>query len=325
VVHPAPFLRGAVFPPVAGIAYPRAAQDDRLPADTWAMASYPVGVRLEFLSDCDAVDVAYETSGEAGHRPGDGSDWSVWRGGAQISSAPCPGGAGVARLPLAGPHVGRPTTVYLPEGMRPSITDVRAVGTGTFEPAPALPRWISYGDSIAEGWVASAPALTWVSTVAREQGLDVANLGYAGAARGEIVSAEQIAGLAADVISIAYGTNCWSKIAFSADMIGAGLTAFLRIFRARHPETPIVVISPIVRPQGEATPNVLGTTLAELRDRMEDTVAEHIAAGDRALRLVRGNGLVGESELADGIHPNDAGHRAMATALGPEIARALNA
>jgi lysophospholipase L1-like esterase len=323
-VHPDPFLRGAVFPPVDGIAYPRAAKDDRLPADTWAMAGYPVGVRLEFVSDCAAVDIGYETQAGAGHRPGDGAEWSVWRGGAQICATPAVVGKGVARLSLAGPQPDQPATVYLPEGMRPSITDVSAVGSGSIEPAPAQPRWISYGDSIAEGWVASAPALTWVATAAREQRLDVANLGYAGAARGEIASAEQVAGLAADVISIAYGTNCWSKVAFSADMIAAGLTAFLRIVRSRHPETPVVVISPIVRPQGEATPNVLGATLTHLRERMEDTVDELITAGDRALRLVRGGGLVGEAELADGIHPNDAGHRAMATALGPEIRRALS-
>jgi lysophospholipase L1-like esterase len=324
VARPDPFLRGAVFPSVDGIAYPRAAKDDRLPADTWAMAGYPVGVRLELSSDCEAVDVAYETRGPAGHRPGDGSDWSVWRGGARIFSTPCQEGVGVARLSLAGPHADQPATVYLPEGMRPSITDVAAVGAGAIEPAPAQPRWICYGDSIAEGWVASAPALTWVATVAREQALDVANLGYAGAARGEVVSAEQVAALAADVISIAYGTNCWSKVAFSTDMIAAGLTAFLRIVRTRHPRTPIVVISPILRPQGEATPNILGATLADLRSRMEETVEELIVAGDDALRLVRGGGLVGESELADGIHPNDAGHRAMAIALGPEIASALS-
>lgn len=322
-MDPDPFLRGAVFPAVDGIAYPRAAKDDRLPADTWAMASYPAGVRLEFVTDCDAVDIAYETRGQAGHRVGDGADWSVWRGGVEISSTPCADGVGVARLSLAGPHLDQPATVYLPEGMRPSITDVTAVGSGAIEPAPARHRWVSYGDSIAEGWVASAPALTWVATVAREQGLDVANLGYAGAARGEIASAEQVAGLSADVISIAYGTNCWSKVAFSTDMIAAGLAAFLRIVRTRHPQTPIVVISPIVRPQGEATPNVLGATLADLRTRMEDTVDELVAAGDRTLRLVRGGGLVAEAELADGIHPNDAGHRAMATALGPELARAL--
>jgi lysophospholipase L1-like esterase len=323
-MRPDPFLRGVVFPSADGVGYPRAAKDERLPADTWEMASYPVGVRLEFVSDCEAVDIGYETRTAAGRRPGDGAEWAVWRGGGQICATPAVVGTGVARLSLAGPHPDQPATVYLPEGMRPTITSVAPVGAGTLEPAPALPRWVCYGDSIAEGWVASAPALTWVATAAREQRLDVANLGYAGAARGEIVSAEQVAGLPADVISIAYGTNCWSKVPFSADMIGAGFEAFLRVVRARHADTPVVVVSPILRPQAETTPNVLGATLADLRRRMEDTVAALIDAGDRSLRLVPGANLVGESELADGIHPDDAGHRAMASALGPVLAAAFS-
>ena len=47
-----------------------------------------------------------------------------------------------------------PVVVYLPEGMRPVVLAVRAFG-GTIEPAPGRPRWLAYGDSIAEGWIAT--------------------------------------------------------------------------------------------------------------------------------------------------------------------------
>ena len=50
--------------------------------------------------------------------------------------------------------------VYLPEGMRPVVLAVRAFG-GTLEPAPVRPRWLAYGDSIAEGWIASGPVGAW--------------------------------------------------------------------------------------------------------------------------------------------------------------------
>jgi len=39
--------------------------------------------------------------------------------------------------------------------MRPTVLSIEPVG-GRIEPAPPQPRWIAYGDSIAEGWIASA-------------------------------------------------------------------------------------------------------------------------------------------------------------------------
>ena len=77
----------------------------------------------------------------------------------------------------------------------------------------------------------------------RQRSLDVVNLGYAGSARGEIVSAEQLASLTADVISVAHGTNCWSRTPHSEAMFRAGLEAFFDLLRQGHPRTPIVAIS----------------------------------------------------------------------------------
>ena len=156
--------------------------------------------------------------------------------------------------------VARPTNavlVHLPEGMRPIVRAVRAFG-GSLEPAPRQPRWLAYGDSIAEGWIAGGPIGAWPAVAGRRFGLDVVNLGYAGAARGEIPSAEHVAGLDADVISISHGTNCWSRIPYSVAMFRAQTEAFLTIVRAGHPDTPIVVTSPILRPDAETTTNLFG-------------------------------------------------------------------
>ena len=72
------------------------------------------------------------------------------------------------------------------------------------------------------------------------------------------MSAEQIAKLDADVISISHGTNCWTRIPFSAALFRENTRAFLRIVREGHPDVPIVVTSPVLRPDAEATPNRLG-------------------------------------------------------------------
>jgi hypothetical protein len=79
---------------------------------------------------------------------------SFRRGCAPASSA----GEGTACL-AAGSSAGRALT-HSPEGMRPTVLGLRALGGG-IAPAPEQPRWIRYGDSIAEGWRASEPAGAW--------------------------------------------------------------------------------------------------------------------------------------------------------------------
>jgi len=322
-----PFLRGCVWPAAPGVPYPRCdpgPAGQRLPADTRAAASLPVGVRLELAGEAEAVEIDYRTeTAELGYRgPGAGTSFALFRGEQLVSEAPAALGAGTVRL-AAGRGPAR-AIVYLPEAMRPELLALRAVG-GAFEPAPHEPRWLCYGDSIAEGWKASAPAWAWPAQLGRRHGLDVANLGYAGAARGEIASAEELAALPADAITIAHGTNCWTRTPHSAALFAEGLRAFLAIVREGHPETPIVALSPILRLDAERKPNRLGAALADLRAAFERVVQERIAAGDTHLALVPGGELVPPAELPDGIHPDDRGHARIAQAVGRVLEAQLRA
>lgn len=330
--QPEPFLRGCAFPAVAGVPYPRADPADagRLPADTWASAQLPVGVRLEVTGDAKAVEVSYRTStDDLGYRgPGAGTSFTCWRKDRLVDEAAAGLGEGVARLSLegGGKEDGRPgggrAVIYLPEGMRPLVAAVEGVG-GRISAAPPQPRWVVYGDSIAEGWIASTPACAWPAVAGRRHGLDVVNLGYAGAARGEIVSAEQIAAMEADVISISHGTNCWTRIPHSAGMMRETTRAFLDVVRQGHPDTPIVVVSPVIRPDAEESPNRLGATLGDLRAAVEEVAEARVAAGDSSLLLIRGGPILSEEHLPDGIHPGDEGHRLLASVVGPAVDAAL--
>jgi lysophospholipase L1-like esterase len=312
-----PFLRGCAWQASADVPYPRADPADarRLPLDTWGAARLPAGVRLELVGDASHIDVEYRTTTDSfGYRgPAAGCAFEVWRGDRKVDSQPAALGPNAVRLRI-GEGDGR-VVVYLPEGMKPMVRALAAVG-GKIEPAPAQPRWVAYGDSITEGWSASSPSRCWLAIAGREIAMNTINLGFAGSARGEIVLAQQIAALDADVITVAYGTNCWSTIPHSADMVRANTAAFLRIVRAAHPRVPMLVVSPLIRPDAEDGPNALGTTLAEIRAAIEQTVAER---NDPLTALLPGADLVPPDLLTDGIHPGDDGHRILATRIGDQV------
>jgi lysophospholipase L1-like esterase len=327
------FLRGCAFAPHADAPYPRANLDDRrLPADIAAAARVPAGVSLAVSGgSATAIELSYTTAPAAGglRGPSYGTTFAVYPASSSPASSPAGGdrpsaevparpGAGTVRLPLPGSG---PVTVYVPEGMAPALNGITGLG-GAIAPAPPQRRWLAYGDSITEGWGASAPGRTWLATAARRLDLEAVNFGYAGSGRGELVVAEAMAGVPADVITVAFGTNCWGMIAFSEELLAATVRAFVASVRVGHPHTPIVAVSPIVRPDAETTPNRLGVTLAGLRAAYERAVLS-LGKADAGITLVRGGELVTAGQLADGIHPDDAGHAALAAVVGPAVGAAL--
>ncbi|WP_415948518.1 GDSL-type esterase/lipase family protein [Streptomyces sp. KLOTTS4A1] len=307
---------------------------DRLPGDTWERATVPAGVRLEFVAEeVRDLEVTYTASPPL---PADAYRsvepvFTLLRGEEVVAEAPARAGRDrVVRLPAtggagrrgpeaAGTH-GTATldgayTLHLPEVLRPVVREVRPVG-GTLRPAAARPRWLVYGDSISEGWTTSRPHLAWPSRVGRTLGLDAVNLGYAGSARGELASAQQLARIPSDLITLAFGTNCWSRTPSSSALVHETTLAFLGLVRVARPEVPLLVLSPVLRPDAETTPNALGASLAELRAAQERAVTD---TADRHTYLLSGAELIASEHLADGVHPGDEGHAAIAL----EVARAL--
>ncbi len=289
---------------------------DHLPNDVWSAATLPVGVRIELVGDARAVNIAYETTSvDFGYRgEGAGCTFSAYRNGQKISEVEATLGDAVVRLELSG-EPSKPVVVYLPEAMRPTIKSISAEA-GAIEPATRQPRWLAYGDAVTQGWLASSPAMAWPAVAGRKLGLDVCNMGFAGSARGETFSAATLADIPAEAVSISYGMNCWSRIPHTPGLLSEGLRAFIAIVRAAHAEIPVVVVSPLLRPDAEEAPNRLGATMADLRMAMEETVHELVAAGDAHLHLVEGSSVVGEADLADGIYPGDEGHKRIAAAVG---------
>jgi lysophospholipase L1-like esterase len=304
------------------IDYPRVKPgDSRIPVDTFDSAAIPAGLRLELIAPRGALEIELECkppgagagagAGAANGRPA----VELWQRGRLLETVPALRGLATVRLSAPGGRV----TVYLPDSMRPRPLRLRAA-SGVIDQPAQRQRWLAYGDSITEGMVASAPSRAWPAVVGRALDVEVINLGFAGAARGEIALAEQMVALGGDAFSVAVGTNCWSRVPTSVAQMEANMEAFLAVLRQARPGVPILVVSPILRPDAETTPNRLGATLEDLR-----AAIERAAQATPGTRLIRGRDLVKAEQLPDDLHPDDDGHAALAAAVAPVLAAAIGA
>lgn len=249
---PEPFLRGVAWLDKGRPVRADPADTMRLPWDTGERATLPIGVRLEFTTaTARAVEIRYRATvpGPTDALRDLAHLFSLWdRHGVVTEVVTEPAAESVVRIELGGGH--GPFTIHPPEAQSPLILGLRGIG-GTLAPPPPAPRWVVHGDSITEGWWSTRPAHGWPAVTGRALGWDTVNLGYAGAARGELATAEQLAGLPADVLTLAFGTNCWSRVPFSVPMLYETTRAFLELVRQGHPRTPLLLVSPSCGP----TPN----------------------------------------------------------------------
>lgn len=319
---PQPFLRGIAWLDEGRPVRADPADTMRLPWDTGERSTLPIGVRLEFTTEtARAVEIRYRATvpGPTDALRDLAHGFALWdRHGVVAEVFTDPAAEAVVRIDLGGGN--GPFTIYPPETQSPRILGLRGIG-GPLAPAPPAPRWVVHGDSITEGWWSTRPAHGWPAVTGRALGWDTVNLGYAGAARGELATAEQLAGLPADVLTLAFGTNCWSRVPFSAPLLYETTRAFLELVRQGHPRTPLLLVSPVLRPDAERTPNKLGATLGALRDAMERATRDRIAAGDDRLAVLPGRDLLGPEHLADGLHPNDSGHQVLGLAVATALRR----
>ncbi|MEU9866045.1 GDSL-type esterase/lipase family protein [Streptomyces sp. NPDC047971] len=320
-LDPSPYLRGTAW--LDGGRAVRADPADlaRLPWDTAERAALPIGVRVEFAAapGTRAVELRYRAA-----VPGTGDAlralrhcFALWRDDrclGETFTEP----AEEATIALELPPDGGTFAVHLPESQAPVVLGLRA-RDGALSPAPRRPRWLVHGDSITEGWWSTRPAHSWPATAGRRLGLDTVNLGYAGGARGELPLAEQLASLPGELVTLAFGTNCWSRAPCSASWLYETVRAYVGLVRRGHPDAPLLVLSPVLRPEAETTPNVLGATLEDLRGAMEEAGRDLVAQGDARLLVLSGRSLLDPEDLADGLHPNDRGHARMAAAVADAL------
>ena len=342
----------------------RGALTERLPASARAqlvdpaigfVSSMPSGGRLEFVTDSTTVELeAVFTRLEYGGVTPHTATIDVAVDGEVVSSEALTA-TDVIRFPdrtspdfemvhtdpsvirFDGLAAGRKhVEVWLAQNATAMLRELRLDDDATIESAPpsGRRRWVHYGSSISHCLEAEHPTGTWPAVAARSVGVDLYSLGFAGQCQLDQFAARTIRDLPADLISLKLGINVVNADSMRERAFVPAVHGLLDTIRDGHPDTPILVISPIVCPVAEEHPGptlptadgrfavidrpaelMLGAlTLSRIRELLEVVVLQRVGAGDTNLYYLHGFELFGPADvddLLDGLHPNSVGYRRM--------------
>ncbi|MEU7334902.1 GDSL-type esterase/lipase family protein [Streptomyces sp. NPDC007074] len=256
------------------------------------------------------------------------------------SATATPGPVGTVRFDGL-PAGAKDVEIWLPHNETTELVALRS--DAPVEPVPdrGRPVWLHHGSSISHGSDAASPTTTWPALAAALGGVELINLGLGGSALLDPFTARVLRDTPADLISVKIGINLVNTDLMRLRAFAPAVHGFLDTIREGHPDTPLLVVSPILCPLHEDTPGPSAPDLGalstgRLRFRAVGDPAE-TAAGKLTLRIIRaeldrivrqraaedpylhhldGRELYGEADatelpLPDGLHPDAATHRRM--------------
>jgi GDSL-like Lipase/Acylhydrolase family len=236
--------------------------------------------------------------------------------------------------------------IWFPTNSSVELRSLRIADGATASAAPVTRRrWTHYGSSISHCMDVDRPFDAWPVMVAHEHGLELTDFGLAGQCQLDPFMGRVIRDTPADVISLKVGINLVNAASMTERTFTPAVHGLLDQVRDGHPDTPLLVVSPIFCPSAEdhpgptvpsgngrfvvlpAAPEVrpLGLTLRRIREMLAGIVAQRRAAGDTALHHLDGLSLFGAADahlLYDDLHPSPEGYALLgrrfgAAAFGP--------
>lgn len=179
------------------------------------------------------------------------------------------------------------------------------------------PRWLTYGSSITQCAGANRPSQTWPALVARHFNWNLTSMGYGGQCQFDQIVARTIADQQVDRISCCLGINTVAGT-FSPRTWQPAVEGLIFTIRDKHPNTPLLIISPIAAPNREynlAENSHMG--LIPMRQMLEESYEKFRAAGDRNIYYLNGLEVLNVEEahqhlLSDLVHPSGEGYLYMA-------------
>jgi hypothetical protein len=106
-------------------------------------------------------------------------------------------------------------------------------------------RWLHHGSSISHGYRAASTTGTWPVVAALRAGVDLTSVAFSGNAMLDPFTARTMRDAPADLISLKVGINLVNGDVMRLRAFRPAVHGFLDTIRDGHPDTPIVVASPI--------------------------------------------------------------------------------
>ena len=273
------------------------------------------GIRLRFHSDTTEIALAFESIQEA-------TSIDCLIEGKLLASNRIQAGAG--RTEWKGlPPGSKCIDLWLPQNTGMTINslmvDDEAVAEALHDPRL---KWITYGSSITQCAGAESPSCTWPSIASRELDINLTCLGFSGNCHLEPMVARMIRDLPADLITLCLGINVYGAETLGLRTFRPAVLGMIETIREKHPDTPLVVISPIYAAEREVRENKLGLNVSSIRSEVAAAVEILQQRGDRHLYYRDGRDWFGpadKSHLCDGLHPDAAGYKLLGYRFGENI------
>jgi hypothetical protein len=182
--------------------------------------------------------------------------------------------------------------LWLPHNESTELVALRADAQVVPKPRALGERtWLHYGSSISQGSNALEPTGTWAAVAALSAGVELTNLGFGGGAMLDGFVARAIRDTPADAISLKVGINIVNSDAMRLRAFTPAVHAFLDTIRDGHPDTPILVVSPLFCEIHEETPGPGAFDMAALAEGRVGFIATgdsaDVPAGRLNLRVIR--------------------------------------
>jgi hypothetical protein len=255
------------------------------------------------------------------------------------------GSAVTARWDDLGDHM-KQLEIWLPTNSSVELQALRVAADAKVEAVPvARRRWTHYGSSISHCMDVARPFDAWPARVSRLADVELTNFGLAGQCQLDPFMGRVIRDAPADVISLKLGINLVNGAAMNERTFSPAVHGLLDHVRDGHPDTPVLVVSPICCPivEDHVGPTIpsreggfkvvdasplarpFGLTLRGIRSTLASIVEQRRALGDANLHYLDGLALFGHDDvelLHDGLHPSPEGYaligeRFAAAAFGP--------
>ena len=233
---------------------------------------------------------------------------------------------GIAAVVAAVVGSGAASTASLVPTLPPATPAPTASATPNKTPAPTDPPTtaptgpdvaVFLGDSYTQGWGASEPIVKWTTLVAYAAGWSEVNEGQGGT--GYVTTAgvascgqadcpaypDRVAGIVAaapDVVVIAGGQNDRWALATDPALVQAAVDRTFSLLREGLPNARLIALGPSTAEPATAMITDLDGWVRAAADRVD---AEYVSLLDPVV-------IQSDMVASDGVHVNDAGHRAIA-------------